>query len=129
MTSARGTPSTAVASRWRSSTGTAPSRSSRSPTWPLRPGPSFPWRPPSQLAQAGFDPLPDLPARLRLFVDAYGLADRASILPAVERSPLASAEVIRYYPVDASARPDSLEFLARQLRWIHSLVPDLARAL
>jgi Phosphotransferase enzyme family len=84
---------------------------------------------PGQLTQAGFDPLPDLPARLRLFVDAYGLADRASILPAVERSPLASAEVIRYYPVDACGAAASLEFLAGQLRWIHALVPDLARAL
>jgi hypothetical protein len=84
---------------------------------------------PGQLDQAGFDPLPDLPDRLRLFLDAYGLADRASILPAVERSPLASAEVIRYYPLDASGAADSLEFLAGQLRWIHSLVPGLARAL
>lgn len=28
-----------------------------------------------------FDPLPDLPARLRTFVDAYGLPDRMAILP------------------------------------------------
>jgi hypothetical protein len=50
-------------------------------------------------------------------------------LPAVERSPLASAEVIKYDPLDASAAADSLEFLAGQLRWIRSLLPDLARAL
>ncbi len=40
-----------------------------------------PLAPPAQLAQAGFDPLPDLPERLRLFVDAYGLTDRAPIRP------------------------------------------------
>jgi hypothetical protein len=84
---------------------------------------------PGQLAQAGFDPLPDLPARLRLFVDAYGLADRASIIPALERSPLASAESVKYAPVDAAGAADKLEFLARELRWIHRLSPDLARAL
>jgi hypothetical protein len=35
-----------------------------------------PLAPPGQLGEAGFDSLPDLPARLRLFVDAYGLTDR-----------------------------------------------------
>lgn len=36
-----------------------------------------PLAPPGQLCEAGSDPLPDLPARLRMFVDAYGLmADR-----------------------------------------------------
>jgi hypothetical protein len=34
-----------------------------------------PLAPPGQLTEAGFDPLPDLPARLRTFVDAYGLSD------------------------------------------------------
>jgi hypothetical protein len=32
-------------------------------------------------------------------------------------------------PIDASGAADSLEFLARELRWIHRLTPDLARAL
>ena len=41
---------------------------------------------PGQLLEAGFDPLPDLPARLRMFVEAYGLTDRKAILPALERS-------------------------------------------
>jgi hypothetical protein len=89
----------------------------------------LPLAPPDQLAQAGFDPLPDLPARLRLFIDAYGLADRASILPALQRDPLTSAEHVKYAPVDASGAAASLEFLAGQLRWIHRLAPDLARAL
>ena len=45
------------------------------------------------------------------------------------RSPLASAEHVKYAPIDASGAAASLEFLARQLRWIHRLAPDLARAL
>ena len=47
--------------------------------------PFVPLAPPEQLAEAGFDPLPDLPARLRIFVDAYGLTDRKAILPALRR--------------------------------------------
>jgi hypothetical protein len=88
-----------------------------------------PLAPPAQLAQAGFDPLPDLPERLRLFVDAYGLTDRAGIVPALQRAPLATAEQIRYAPVDASEAADKLEFLARELRWIHRISASLARAL
>lgn len=84
---------------------------------------------PGQLAQAGFDPLPDLPARLRLFVDAYGLADRASIIPALLRDPLTTAERVKYWPIDAAGAANSLEFIAGELRWIHRLAPDLARAL
>jgi hypothetical protein len=34
-------------------------------------------------ALAGPAALPDLPARLRLFADAYGLTDRKAILPAL----------------------------------------------
>lgn len=88
-----------------------------------------PLAPPARLAQAGFDPVPDLPERLRLFVDAYGLTDRARIVPALQRSPLASAERVRYAPVDAAGAAASLEFLAGELRWIHGISPDLARAL
>ena len=83
----------------------------------------------SQLTQAGFDPVPDLPERLRLFVDAYGLTDRARIVPALQLSPLASAERVRYAPVDAAGAAASLEFLAGELRWIHGISADLARAL
>ncbi len=50
----------------------------------------LPLAPPEQLLEAGFDPLPDLPGRLRMFVDAYGLTDRKAILPALVRSKLAS---------------------------------------
>jgi hypothetical protein len=67
-----------------------------------------PLAPPGQLAEAGFDPLPDLPARLRVFLEAYGLADRTAILPALE------------YCTQDEPEP---------LRWLQRIRPDLARAL
>jgi aminoglycoside phosphotransferase (APT) family kinase protein len=63
---------------------------------------------PDQLAEAGFDPLPDLPARLRTFLDAYGLTDRKAILPGLRRCTL--------------DEPDAL-------RWLQGILPSLARAL
>ena len=68
----------------------------------------MPLAPPRQLSEAGFDPLPDLPARLRTFVDAYGLADPKAILPGLQR-----------------CRPDQRE----QLRWLQDIAADLARTL
>ncbi len=67
-----------------------------------------PLAPADQLAEAGFDPLPDLPARLRMFLDAYGLTDRTAILPALRRCTLDEPE---------------------PLRWLQDVMPDLARAL
>jgi len=67
-----------------------------------------PLAPPRQLREAGFDPLPDLPARLRSFVDAYGLTDPTTILPALR------------HPVLDDPEP---------LRWLEHTCPDLARAL
>jgi hypothetical protein len=43
--------------------------------------------------------------------------------------PWTPAVHVKYWPIDASGAADSLEFLARELRWIHRLTPDLARAL
>jgi hypothetical protein len=67
-----------------------------------------PLAPPEQLVEAGFDPLPDLSARLRTFVDAHGLADRKVILP----------ELLQYM-LDQPA----------QLRWLQDTAILLARAL
>jgi Ser/Thr protein kinase RdoA (MazF antagonist) len=67
-----------------------------------------PLAPPRQLAEAGFDPLPDLPSRLRLFVDGYGLTDREAILPALRH-----------------CRRDEPEVL----HWLQDTSPHLARAL
>ncbi len=78
----------------------------------------LPLAPPEQLVEAGFDPLPDLPARLRLFVDAYGLTDRKAILPALVRSKLAGAADRPVNAVDAAL-----------LRWLQGISMDFARAL
>jgi aminoglycoside phosphotransferase (APT) family kinase protein len=67
-----------------------------------------PLAPPEQLAEAGFDPLPALPARLRTFVDAYGPADRKAILPELQQCMLDQPE---------------------QLCWLQDIATDLARAL
>jgi len=77
-----------------------------------------PLAPPGQLLEAGFDPLPDLPARLRMFVDAYGLTDRKAILPALERSMLAESTDRPRNAVDAA-----------MLDWLRGLSGDFARAL
>jgi hypothetical protein len=88
-----------------------------------------PLAPPWQLRQAGFDPVPDIGARLRLFVDAYGLADRRSILPALTAARLDAAEAIRTWELGPVEAADKLEFTAGELRWLDSVLPDLARAL
>jgi Phosphotransferase enzyme family len=67
-----------------------------------------PLAPPEQLAEAGFDPLPDLPARLRMFVDAYGLTNRKAILPTLRR-----------------CKRDE----PGPLHWLQGISPNLARAL
>ena len=67
-----------------------------------------PLEPPRRLREAGFDPLPDLPTRLRMFVDAYGLPNRQPILPALQ-----------------GCMTDEPELL----RWLAGALPDLARAL
>ena len=68
----------------------------------------IPLAPPEQLAEAGFDPLPDLPARLRSFVDTYGPADRKAILPQLRACTLDEPE---------------------QLGWLQGIGTDLADAL
>jgi hypothetical protein len=67
-----------------------------------------PLAPPEQLAEAGFDPLPDIAARLRMFVDSYGLTDRKTILPELRRSRHGEPE---------------------PLRWLQHISADLASAL
>ena len=67
-----------------------------------------PLEPPHRLREAGFDPIPDLPIRLRIFVDAYGLPHREAILPALQGCMTNEPEL---------------------LRWLADALPDLARAL
>ena len=80
-----------------------------------------PLGPPGQLREAGFDPMPDIAGRLRLFVDAYGLDDHQAVVPALQRCRLLAAERVKYAPVDAAGAADVLEHHARELRWLRSL--------
>jgi aminoglycoside phosphotransferase (APT) family kinase protein len=63
---------------------------------------------PGQLAEAGFDPAPTPPVRLRIFLDAYGLPDRKVSLSALQQRMPGEPE---------------------PLRWLGHVSPDLARAL
>ncbi len=67
-----------------------------------------PLAPPGQLAEAGFDPVPDRAARLRTFAAAYGPPDRTAILPELQRCTLDEPE---------------------PLGWFRGIAADLARAL
>jgi hypothetical protein len=58
------------------------------------------------LAEAGFDPLPDLAVRLRTFLDGYGLTDRKAILLVLRRCALDEHELSG---------------------WLQRILPDLAR--
>jgi hypothetical protein len=84
-------------------------------------------------AARAFVPLaPGVPAdgaRLRLFVDAYGLGDRRRILPALTAATLVTTENIRSWPLDAAGLAGALEFVAGELRWLHGVLPSLERAL
>lgn len=88
-----------------------------------------PLAPPDRLRQAGFDPVPDVSARLRLFVDAYGMTDRRTIVPALQHCLLHATERVKYAPLTAAEAADALEYHARELRWLHSIVPQLDRGL
>jgi len=81
---------------------------------------------PEQLREAGFDPVPDISARLRLFLHTYGLSDHRAVLPALQRCRLLVAERIKYAPVNPAEAAEALEHHARELRWLHHVMPDLA---
>jgi aminoglycoside phosphotransferase (APT) family kinase protein len=77
-----------------------------------------PLGPDEQLRQSGFDPAPDVSARLRLFLDAYGLRDRRGFGGALQRCRLLAAERIKYAPVAPAEAAEALEVHARELRWL-----------
>jgi hypothetical protein len=75
------------------------------------------------------DPEAEMARRLALFVTSYGLADPAAILSELVTCRLTALEDIRYLAPDAAGAADLLELTARQLRFIHRLMPVLATAL
>jgi hypothetical protein len=88
-----------------------------------------PLAPPERLREAGFDPVPNIGARLRLFLDAYGVPNRRSVLPALQGCLLLAAERVKYAPVAAAEAAEALEFHAQELRWLHSNLSHLDREL
>jgi hypothetical protein len=70
-----------------------------------------------QLRETGFEVLPDLGARLRLFADVYGLEDRCRLVPALVRAKLRQAGQVSGWGLGAQDSAVSLEFFAGELRW------------
>lgn len=90
---------------------------------------SVPLVPDTQLQQAGFDPLPDLGARLRPFLDAYRLTPRKAILPALTDAILENTQNVRHWHLDAAGAVGALDYLADKLRRLHTIQPTLQQAL
>jgi Phosphotransferase enzyme family len=88
-----------------------------------------PLAPGRRLREAGFDPVPDLPRRLRVFVDAYGPPDRAAVLPALQRALLAAVERVATFALPPAGTAASLDHLANELRWLDAMLPAFERAL
>lgn len=88
-----------------------------------------PLGPDRRLRETGFDPLPDIGARLRIFVDAYGLPDRSVVLPELTRSMAGAAAAIKDWGLAPTDTAVSLEFVARELRWLGDNAERLERAL
>jgi aminoglycoside phosphotransferase (APT) family kinase protein len=88
-----------------------------------------PLAPDNRLAEIGFDPLPDIAQRLRLFVDSYGVTDRTAILPALVKSMLGAAAQVRHWQLGATDSAVALEFIANELRWLGANSARIERAL
>jgi hypothetical protein len=103
--------------------------------------PTGPWSPAvheflRHLEAAGFEGSPrvleiDGEWEVLTYLDGDVAVDphRKAILPALTQCTLAGAESIKYRPVNAVDAARSLEFLARELRWLQDISADLARAL
>lgn len=88
-----------------------------------------PLAPAEQLIESGFERPADMAGRLAEFLAAYGLADPAAILPELGRSLLADADRIWHLAQGSASAADSLEHRARQLRWLDTVIEELAEAL
>ncbi|MGH8878678.1 MAG: phosphotransferase [Stackebrandtia sp.] len=88
-----------------------------------------PLAPRQRLRDSGFDPDLDLARRLRIFLDAYGLTDRAAILPALRDVKLVAVEFVRHRPLDAAEAASALRFFAAELDWLHQNTATLLAAL
>ncbi len=66
---------------------------------------------------SAFPAQPDLPHRLRLFADAYGVADGALVRWALQQSMQRQAEAMRAWPISAAEAGKYLRLVARSLEW------------
>jgi hypothetical protein len=67
--------------------------------------------------------------RLRLLVDAYGLDDRAAVITALKDCKLMSIGQVRHWHLGPADSAAALEYRAAGVRWLQSVVDDLAAAL
>jgi hypothetical protein len=88
-----------------------------------------PLEPDNRLFEVGFDPLPDLGERLRVFIDGYGRIDRTRIVAALQDAMLLQAGRVRYWGLGPTDTATALEFHAAELRWLGDNADRLERAL
>lgn len=78
----------------------------------------MPLGPDQRVAEVGFDPLPDIAGRLRLFIDSYGCLDRSRVVQALAQRPLGGAADVRHWGLGPTDSAVALEFMATELRWL-----------
>jgi hypothetical protein len=88
-----------------------------------------PLGPDQRLTETGFDPLPDIAERLRLFIDSYGGLDRTRVVPALAQHLLAAAASVRSWGLGPKDSAVALEFMATELRWLGANSERFERAL
>jgi hypothetical protein len=81
------------------------------------------------LIGTGWEEPPDVATRLRVFCDAYGVADAAAMVPALHRAKEREPERFAWWPIGPAVAAERFDDLARQLRWLDSNAAGLARAL
>jgi hypothetical protein len=67
--------------------------------------------------------------RLRLFLDAYGLADRSAFAEALQRVKTREASYPLFWRLGPAATASYLDHVAEQLRWLASQAPGIERAI
>jgi hypothetical protein len=88
-----------------------------------------PLGPEQRLVETGFDPLPNIADRLRLFIDGYGGLDRTRVLSALAQHLLGGAADVRNWQLGPTDSAVALEFIARELRWLGANSDRFERAL
>jgi len=69
--------------------------------------------------------LPDLPRRLALFAEAYGVTDAPDVGWALQHGKQRSVELMRHWPIDAAEAAALLRLIAADLEWLAASSPTL----